>query len=83
MVWQAATRENQRMKDCLLNSKLSGGLDSYPPADEALTSSRHQQQHISPLPLTFLPNSAFQTEAMFKMDTPLDEKQKNGLDFYC
>lgn len=83
VVWQAATRENQQIKDCFLNSKLSGGLDSHPPADEALTSSRHQQHLANSLTFTSHPKSVFQTEALFKMDAPLDEKQKNGLDFYC
>lgn len=71
VVWQAATRENQQMKESLLGWKPSGGLDGPPAADQASASA------------TFRLKSGFQTEALLSLDAPLDEKQKNGLDFYC
>lgn len=82
MVWQAATRENQRMKDTFLDSKLTGRLDSHPP-DEAMTSSRHQPHSTSPLLFASHQTPGLQREALLKSDSSLDEKQKNGLDFYC
>ncbi|XP_030581559.1 centrosomal protein of 89 kDa [Archocentrus centrarchus] len=47
VVWQAATRENQQMRESLWDSKLTGDLRSRPAQapDEIVTSSQHQHKH--------------------------------------
>ncbi|XP_074523232.1 centrosomal protein of 89 kDa [Halichoeres trimaculatus] len=85
VVWQAATRENQKMKETLLDSTLTTNL--YSP-DEATTS--NQQQARSSDPLLFNPpqSPGLQKRLMFTPDSDnlnnsSEEKQKHGLDFYC
>ncbi|XP_063324754.1 centrosomal protein of 89 kDa isoform X1 [Pelmatolapia mariae] len=46
VVWEAATRENQQMRETLLDSKLTGDLHSWPAhAPDEITTSSQQQQH--------------------------------------
>lgn len=87
MVWQAATRENQQMRETLLDSKIVASYDSQPP-DEATLSTRHQP--LGPQPRLFASHQSpgIHRKAAFKSDSDqrndsVDEKHKNGLDFYC
>lgn len=87
VVWQAATRENQQMRETLFDTKLIASLNSWPP-DEATTSTRHQPHSSGPLLFTSHQSPGVQRKAIFKSDSDhqnnsLDEKHKNGLDFYC
>ncbi|KAF3833113.1 hypothetical protein F7725_026778 [Dissostichus mawsoni] len=92
VVWQAATRENQQIRDTLLDSRPSVDLSSIawpsPAQDEANTSARRQEQRSSPLLFTSHESPGLQRRSIFKSDsghqnTSLDEKHKHGLDFYC
>lgn len=84
VVWQAATRENQQMMETLLDSKLIANLHSWSPDEEATS-----PQPRSSRPLLFTPRQSpgVQRKAGLSDSLPhvssLDEKQKNGLDFYC
>ncbi|XP_049458276.1 centrosomal protein of 89 kDa isoform X1 [Epinephelus fuscoguttatus] len=95
VVWQAATRENQQMRENLLDSRLtvdlpgstSTGWPSHAP-DEATASTQHQP-HSSGLHLfTSHQSPGLQRRSIFKSDfdhqnNSFDEKHKHGLDFYC
>ncbi|KAI4830247.1 hypothetical protein KUCAC02_001893 [Chaenocephalus aceratus] len=92
VVWQAATRENQQIRDTLLDLRPSVDLSSIawpsPAQDEANTSARRQEQSSSPLLFTSHESPGLQRRSIFKSDsghqnTSLDEKHKHGLDYYC
>ncbi|TKS69723.1 Centrosomal protein of 89 kDa [Collichthys lucidus] len=89
VVWQAATRENQQIKETLLDAKItanhhiravSGSASPGWPsqdADEDTTSTQHKP-----------PSPELQRRATFKsildhQNSSLDEKHKYGLDYYC
>ncbi|XP_035538101.1 centrosomal protein of 89 kDa [Morone saxatilis] len=96
VVWQAATRENQQMRETLLDSKLTAKLFSSSASpdwpsqapEEATTSTQYQPHSSGPPLFTSHQSPGLQRRAMFKSDTDyqnnsLDEKHKHGLDFYC
>lgn len=89
VVWQAATRENQQIKETLLDAKITANhhiravSGSASPgwhsqnADEDTTSTQHKPH-----------SPELQRRATFKsvldhQNSSLDEKQKYGLDYYC
>uniref|UniRef100_UPI0037E7A0F6 centrosomal protein of 89 kDa n=1 Tax=Semicossyphus pulcher TaxID=241346 RepID=UPI0037E7A0F6 len=97
VVWQAATRENQQMRETLIDPKLTANLHSWavssscPPGwlpqapDEADTSDQHPPHSSEPL---HSPSHQRQKRPVFKSDSDsqnnsLDEKHMHGLDFYC
>lgn len=85
VVWQAAARENQQMKETLFDSKLIADLHSWPPDEETTSPQPHSSR---PLLFTSPQSPGVQRKAICLSDSPphnisLDEKQKNGLDFYC
>ncbi|XP_034385460.1 centrosomal protein of 89 kDa [Cyclopterus lumpus] len=95
VVWQTATRENQQMRETLLDSMLSAdlhgsaapGRPSQAP-DEATAATQHQTHSSGPLALTSHQSPGHQRRSIFKSDSdhqnnPLDERHKHGLDFYC
>ncbi|XP_070691206.1 centrosomal protein of 89 kDa [Pempheris klunzingeri] len=98
VVWQAVTRENEQMRETLLNSELTANLHGRPvsgsaspvwpsQAPDEATASNQAQPH-STLLFTSPQSPGLQRGSMFKSDSDnqnnsLDEKQKHGLDFYC
>ncbi|XP_070826666.1 centrosomal protein of 89 kDa isoform X1 [Chaetodon trifascialis] len=89
VVWQAATRENQQMRETLLDSKLpvnlhgwadscsaSRGWPSQAP-DEATTSTQHQHHGSQPLFFTSHQSPELQRKAKFKSDS---DQQNISLD---
>ncbi|XP_075934202.1 centrosomal protein of 89 kDa [Anarhichas minor] len=95
VVWQAASRENQQMRETLLDSMLtadhhgsaSPGRPSQAP-DEATAATQHQTHSSGPLVFTSYQSPGLQGRSIFKSDSdhqnnPLDERHKHGLDFYC
>ncbi|TMS13005.1 Centrosomal protein of 89 kDa [Larimichthys crocea] len=89
VVWQAATRENQQIKETLLDAKITANhhiravSGSASPgwhsqnADEDTTSTQHKPH-----------SPELQRRATFKsvldhQNSSLDEKHKYGLDYYC
>ncbi|XP_054471188.1 centrosomal protein of 89 kDa [Anoplopoma fimbria] len=75
VVWQAATRENQHMRETLLGSMLNVDLHGSP------SPGRPSQAPDEAA-------AAIQRRSIFKSDSdhqnnPLDERNKHGLDFYC
>ena len=67
VVWQAATRENQQMKEALLDSWLTADLRGGRHGSESPGTQRRP---------VFKSDSDHQNNS-------LDEKHKHGLDFYC
>ncbi|KAM9860591.1 centrosomal protein of 89 kDa [Aulostomus maculatus] len=97
VVWQAASRENQQMKEALLDSRLSGDIlvqvlsGSAGPgwSSRAPNDTHTWTEHDPPAPLLGCPRSpGLQGKCLFKFDsdgpdTACDERQSHGLDFYC
>ncbi|KAM9366162.1 centrosomal protein of 89 kDa [Symphorus nematophorus] len=78
VVWQAATRENQQMKETLLDSKLTANLHNWVISGSASPGFQAPDETTT----------STQRRAIFKSDSDhqnnsLDEKHKHGLDFYC
>ncbi|XP_023285370.1 centrosomal protein of 89 kDa-like [Seriola lalandi dorsalis] len=97
VVWQAATRENQQMKETLLDSRLTADLYGWPVSGSASpswpsqapdeTTSSTQHHHGPPL-FSSYQSPVLQRRSVFKSDSDhpnnsSDEKHKHGLDFYC
>ncbi|XP_044055591.1 centrosomal protein of 89 kDa isoform X3 [Siniperca chuatsi] len=89
VVWQAATRENQQMRETLLDSKLTanlhGGAVSHSASpgwpsqapDEATTSTLHPPHSSGPLLFTSHQSPGLQRRSIFKSDS---DHQNNSLD---
>lgn len=81
VVWQAATRENQQMRETLLDSKLTADLHGWADScnasqgwpsraqDEAATSTRHQPHSSMALLFTSHQSPELQRKAIFKSDS--------------
>ncbi|XP_068455534.1 centrosomal protein of 89 kDa isoform X2 [Clinocottus analis] len=83
-VWQAATRENQHMRETLLASALGAGAP-----DEASAAARLLAHGSGPLGFPSHRSPGLQRSSTFKSDSdqqsdPTDQRHnKHGLDFYC
>ncbi|XP_040921892.1 centrosomal protein of 89 kDa [Toxotes jaculatrix] len=92
VVWQAATWENQQMKETLLESRLTADLHGWPVSDSASLGWPSQAPDETTSPTQHQPHSSegpgLQRRSVLKSDSvhpnsSLDEKHKHGLDFYC